>query len=177
MKPKSDRRKGFFAIITVLAIISFGTVCWAVPIGPYDFSVTVGSSYETAPILLGASLTFDSWWDIYDPVNTGSEPWATVYIQRPDATFGYVTLQAFYNNTTSTSWATEIIDTSAYAGQTLKLLFSIDDYGYQSPDPIYYVRNFPSNNDAHAVPEPSTLLLLGSGLVGLVGFGRRRMRM
>jgi len=173
MKLRADRRKAFFAIVTVFAIISFGTLSWAVPVGPYDFSVTVGSSFETAPILLGATLTFDSWWDIFDPVETG-EPWATVYIQNE--ALGWVTIKAFYNNVTSTDWQTEIIDTSLYAGQNLKLLFSIDDYGYQDPDPIFYVRNFPSNNENNAVPEPSTLLLLGSGLVGLVVFGRRKFK-
>jgi hypothetical protein len=175
MIPGSGRWRAFFAIFSVLAIISCGTLSWAVPIGAYEFSTTVGAAYNTGPVLIGNTLTFDSWWDIFDPVVTGAEPWATVYIQRPDPTFGFVTLQPFYNNTNSSDWASNVIDTSAYAGQTLNLLFSIDDYGYQNPDPIYYVRNFSTNVSA-PVPEPSTMLLLGSGLAGLVGYGRRRFK-
>ncbi len=39
-----------------------------------------------------------------------------------------------------------------------------------------FTATFQSDSEARTVPEPSTLILLGSGLAGLVGITRRRHR-
>jgi len=44
-------------------------------------------------------------------------------------------------------------------------------------DNMFQFRGAISDNDDTSVPEPGSLLLLGSGLLGLVGFGRQRINL
>ncbi len=70
----------------------------------------------------------------------------------------------------STGWKLFTYDLTNYTGTTLDLAIYAGNTGDDSVQSWAYIDSGPGA----PVPEPTTLLLLGSGFVGLLGYGRRK---
>jgi hypothetical protein len=74
-----------------------------------------------------------------------------------------------------TGWITTAFDMSAYAGSTVRVFFreTIPET-FTGPGQFEIDRVSLTAEAASPVPEPTTFLLLGSGLIGLAGYGRKK---
>jgi len=142
---------------------------WAVRDGDYGPSVTTTETYLTDYLTLGDTFTFDYWWEM------GMEP--------TDNNFDIL----FFNGTgwetfgwelnfggSSNGWETASFYVPEWArGQDTQIMFNLYDFG-QETNPTVYLNNIRSS--AAPVPEPTTIVLLGAGLVGLLGASRKKFK-
>jgi len=78
-----------------------------------------------------------------------------------------------YNGFYYTPWQIEQLDTSAYLGDTLTLSLLAADCQPTGHAGYVYLDGFGAAPPPVGTPEPTTMLLLGLGLVGLAGFRKR----
>ncbi len=165
---------------------------WAVPVSA-EYENAIGTAIEVASLPGYDTYTFNGFlleeaspvslkffletpleaeWLAFDWMveNGGDGDWITAHFGS-DLLWSMV-ISDFLEGTLLTA----LIDISDYAGMANGFFLTLNSVG--DANASFYAGNFEylGNNSTAPVPEPSTILLMGLGLVGLAGYGRKRIK-
>ena len=142
---------------------------WAVRDGDYGPSVSEDQTFTTDYLTLGSEFTFDYWWEMENEPTEGN--FDVLFFNGTEwETFGWEL--NFFGS--SDGWQSASFWVPEWAqGLDVQIQFSVFDFG-DDTNPTVYLNNIGSNGTA-PVPEPTTVILLGTGLIGIAGLRRKRL--
>lgn len=128
------------------------------------------------PLSSTAAISFrlDWWTEDKNGIDVPNDP---TLKDSPDGVSSWVTYNFKQLNLAPGVWHTvnPFANNATLFSQFQPRWISIEIKYDQGGNDVLYVDNVDFTGECHgAIPEPSTLLLLGSGLAGLVGFGRKK---
>ena len=186
-------KRGFGVLLLCISVLSWGSVASAVPLDLSGFTADPGASESGGTISFiedieyGALYFFNDFFLVPDDATILSFDYEIGLGQQDND--DYLTFDA-YDNTWSEITYNEFPE---FAGGDLAGHFAIDLFPHQgthislawgfiegdfdtTADSLASVYNIDlASASAAPVPEPCTVLLVGTGLVGLVGLGRKKL--
>lgn len=132
-------------------------------------SVSVGSDYVTS-LVLGDTFSFDYLWLMGQETTDFN---LDIFYFR-DNSWHLLGGDIIFDGSSSEWEIISYVVPHELRGIETQIRFGVLDFGADT-DPTVYLRNIASNGSA-PVPEPATMLLLGTGLLGLAGFRKKLKR-
>jgi hypothetical protein len=143
--------------------------------GNYEYAIdySIDGSGNVTYTLVDMSSATATWSMVAIPGYSESNPWEAVY-QSSDI------LQTWLSTTGSpydAAYGSGVYLNNIDGGisYVLEGSFALNDLAGASPMTIHWTMECGNDYLNHTVPIPTTMLLLGTGLMGLVGFGRKRL--
>lgn len=138
---------------------------WVGSPGTYTFEIV---QFPVISGLPATSATFDTFLFLYGTSFDPASPLTNVLVGNEVNPFTYNWSRIDYNLTASMQY---FVIATGYYNETYDIYSGFGPYSLnlRGPGDI-------NLGEVAPVPEPSTMLLLGSGLAGLVGYGRMRIR-
>ena len=182
-------------IITLLAVFCIWSISFAAPINFEDFdnygSPTVVADQESGTVTFAEEVDYDQqyfyndYFLVPDDAIELSFDYSFTLGQEDNDYFlfevNYAEVEEFTLDTTTTEVTTFVYDMTDFKGQEISLAWGLvrdwfDDSGIGSSAIISNIDLTTEKEQPAPVPEPGTILLLGSGLVGLASFRKRILK-